>query len=370
MSASKRAGVTSAPAKALTLHDHIKELRTRMLFVAIVFVIMSSVAYSYRDPLIHFLLQPLGGEKLVYLNPGGGFSFIFSVTMYVGVAFAVPILIYNLYRFVKPALPKTAQRGSALVLLASFLLLIAGVSFGYIYAIPGALNFLTGFAGDYISASLTADSYLSFVLAYTAGLGILFQLPLILLFVHWIHPLKPGGLLKFERFAVVIAFVLAAFITPTPDIVNQCIIATPIIIMYQIGFGAILVSISRQKRATKKRAAQDAQRLPVTPQDLSSDDDTLPIIMPPVAPRSLQTATMMRSDTPSRTTGKLIRPASRRIVSDIVRSTAVRLPAPSSAPLTNNLEQRATLSAIQPISEAQKPTRKYSVDGISFSTQE
>ena len=167
-----------------TLHDHIRELRNRIFFLAIVFIGAASVAYNYKDQLIAFLLQPLGDQKLIYLNPGGGFSFIFSVTLYVGAAVTIPFFVYHMYRFVAPALPKRAQKSSIVVLLSSMLLLISGAVFGYVYAIPGALNFLNHFADGYINPSLTADSYLNFILAYTAGLGILFQLPLIMLFIH------------------------------------------------------------------------------------------------------------------------------------------------------------------------------------------
>jgi len=251
MAARKKA----AGERAITLHDHIKELRNRLFVVAIVFLAVSALAYNYKDTLIYYLLKPLGDEKLIYLNPAGGFSFIFQVTMYVGIAAAVPFLVYNLYKFVAPALPGHARKHSAAVMLFSLLLLGVGVSFGYIFAIPGALSFLNNFAEGYVTASLTAESYLNFILAYTAGLGILFQLPLILMFIHWIHPLKPIGLLKFERYMVLIAFVAAAMITPTPDIMNQLVIALPIIVMYQMGFIAICISVHRQKRRYRSMAA-------------------------------------------------------------------------------------------------------------------
>lgn len=247
MAAAKKA----AGSRALTLHDHIKELRNRFFGVAIIFIVVSAVAYNYKDTLLYYLLKPLGDQKLIYLNPAGGFSFIFQVTMYVGVAAAVPFLIYNLYKFVAPALPASARKHSALVIMASLLLLCCGVAFGYLIAIPGALNFLNHFGDGYVTASLTADSYLNFILAYTAGLGILFQLPLVLLLIHWVHPLKPLGLLKFERYMILISFVAAAMITPTPDVVNQLIIALPIIIMYQMGVVAICISIFNAKRRAR-----------------------------------------------------------------------------------------------------------------------
>lgn len=256
MAAAKKAAGSSA----ITLHDHIKELRNRFFAVAIIFVVVSAVAYNYKDTLLYYLLKPLNGEKLVYLNPAGGFSFIFQVTMYVGIAAAIPFLVYNLYKFVAPALPENARKHSAGVMISSLLLLCIGIGFGYIFAIPGALNFLNNFGDGYITPNLTADSYLNFILAYTAGLGILFQLPLVLLLIHWVHPLKPSSLFKFERYMILVAFVGAAMITPTPDVMNQTVIALPIIIMYQMGVVAVCISVFRAKRRARPPKLARADR--------------------------------------------------------------------------------------------------------------
>lgn len=234
---------------------HLRELQWRLLIVAAFFVVGATVAYYFQDKIIPFLIAPLQGETLVYLNPAGGFSFMFLVAIYTGIAFCFPILLQQLYAFLRPALPKTAQRKSARLVILSFLLLIAGIAFGYFVAVPSALAFLYGFADQYIEASLTADSYLHFVIAYTIGLGIVFQLPLILMMIHKIRPLKPGGLMKSEKWIILGAFVVAAIITPTPDPINQAIIAGPIVIVYQIGVFAILFSIYhgyRQKHRALK----------------------------------------------------------------------------------------------------------------------
>lgn len=231
-----------------TMMDHITELRNRFFIIAVIFIATSSLAYVFRDFIISLLLSPLEGQKLVYLNPAGGFNFIFLISMYVGFAFTAPLLIQQVYSFVKPILPKAAQKYSLIIFVGSFVLLVAGMVFGYLFAIPGALHFLYSFASEYIEASLTADSYLNFVIAYTIGLGLVFQLPLLLLLIHWIRPFTPGGLLKTERWVIVLAFVAAALITPTPDPLNQTVIALPIIIVYQIGVVAVLLSIRKSRR--------------------------------------------------------------------------------------------------------------------------
>ena len=246
---------TSAPKPALeskSFSDHIGELRRRAFFVAIVFLVASALAYNYRDLLVELIMKPLGDEKLIYLTPGGGFNFIFQVTLYAGLIAAAPMLIYQLYGFIRPALPSRAQRSSGKVVIAAFLLMACGVAFGYFVAVPSALNFLSTFAGADIAASLTADSYLGFFLAYIAGLGVLFQLPLLLLFFHWIHPMTPGKLLKSERFVILFAFVASAIITPTPDVLNQSMIAVPLIAIYQLGVIVVLLGVYKDHRRHRK----------------------------------------------------------------------------------------------------------------------
>lgn len=258
---------------------HIRELRTRIFWVAVVFILGASVAYGFREVLIDIVLGPIGSEKLIYLNPAGGFSFIFQIIMYAGAILAAPFLVFQLYKFVVPALPKHARKHAWAVFLAAFGLMIAGVLFGYLVAIPASLHFLTTFAEGYIEASLTADSYLGFVLAYVAGLGLLFQLPLLLILWHWVKPLTPGGLMNSQRFLIVFAFVAAAIITPTPDALNQVLIAGPIIGIYQIGVFTVLLMIRKERRKTRK-----AEKIAATQQPSVIKEERAPRAAAPVIP--------------------------------------------------------------------------------------
>lgn len=248
----------AARQSALTFADHIRELRTRFFIVAAIFLLASCLAYVFRAPILTVLLSPLNGEKLVYLNPAGGFNFILLISIYCGMAVSIPIFIHQLYGFLRPILPARTQHYAGRLFLLSLTLLVAGVAFGYFMAIPGALHFLYSFASDYVTASLTADSYLNFVIAYTIGLGIVFQLPLLLLFFHWVKPLTPSGLLKSQRWVVLLAFVAAAIITPTPDPLNQTVIAVPVIAVYQLGVFMVLIAIARQRKRTRLAAQRQA----------------------------------------------------------------------------------------------------------------
>ncbi len=251
---SGHSGTGKAP--AATFSSHVGELRRRILLVALAFVIASGLAYNYHDFFVALIMRPLGTEKLIYLTPGGGVNFIFQVSLYAGLVAAAPVFIYQLYGFIRPALPLRARRSAVKVVSAAVLLMLCGVGYGYFVAVPSALHFLSTFAGDAVTPSLTADSYLSFFLAYIAGLGVLFELPLLLLFLHWIHPMTPGGVVKSERYVILLAFVVAAIITPTPDVFNQAMIALPLIFIYQLGVVAVLAAIRKERRAAKPRARE------------------------------------------------------------------------------------------------------------------
>jgi sec-independent protein translocase protein TatC len=244
-----------------TFTEHIRELRKRLFWSVLVGVVTGTLVYTYHDFFIKLVMEPLHGQKLIYLTPTGGFSFIFMVTFYVTILLILPFLMYQIYAFLKPAIPKHIKHVSVKVILAATVLMALGATFGYLYAVPGGLNFLTTFANDYVTPSLTAESYLSFVLAYVFGIGLLFELPLFLLFWHWINPLTPKGLLNSERYIIVGAFIAAAIVSPTPDALSQTIIAVPIIIVYQFGVVAVLLSIRKVKKLQKK-ALRDSREEP------------------------------------------------------------------------------------------------------------
>ena len=327
--------------------DHVRELRTRLFVVAAVFIIGSVVSYLYLDQIVHLLLAPLEGRKLIYLNPAGGFSFVFIVSIYAGIALAVPLLIQQAYSFVKPVLPEKVRHYSWRILLASLLLMIGGIVFGYLVAIPGALRFLYEFAGDYVQASLTADSYLSFIIAYTIGVGLVFQLPLLLLLIHWIKPFTPKGLLSSERWVIVLAFVAAAIITPTPDPLNQTIIALPIILVYQFGVITILFSLMKARRRNKSAKTLHAVTtpviapLPAAPSIALVKEDVAPVVLVaptlPVAEVSINKPVFQRSIDGMTTTTRHARPT----IHSVPKRPPTQLHQYTSRPLAS---RRATLS--------------------------
>lgn len=239
---------------AQKLKHHINELRNRLFGIVLSLLVASSLGLYLKDLLVSVVTEPLRGEKLMYLTPGGGFSFIFSLCLYFGVTLTIPVIIYNLYRFVEPIVGRAKRRLVTGVVVASIVLAGSGATFGYFVTIPAALNFLSTFAGDAVIPNLTADAYLSFVASYVVGLALLFQLPLILMIIDHFRPIKPGTLSNNQDKAIIGATVLGALITPTPDAVNMAIVAVPIIAIYELGVVAVMVRRHARKRSQQRTA--------------------------------------------------------------------------------------------------------------------
>lgn len=162
-----------------------------------------------------------------------------------GVVITMPVIFYNLTKFVSPLLKKSQKKYVLRYSIYSILLAYSGVLFAYFISLPAALNFLTNFGGENVSSLITVDEYYSFALAYLLGFAILFQLPIIILFINKIKPLKPSGMMRAQKWVIVISFAVAAILTPTPDPINQTIMALPAVVLYQLGI--VLVWFANRK---------------------------------------------------------------------------------------------------------------------------
>lgn len=243
----------------LSFMDHVRELKGRLFWTAIWFVVASGIVFPFYHVVIDILMQPLGGEKLYYLSPVGGLGFAMKICIYVGLIATLPVLVYHLYKFISPVLPTHRARTAIGYVMLSTLLAIAGIIFAFVVSLPSAMHFLTNFDLGNVSAMLTVDAYLSFVITYLFTSAALFQLPLIMVIIDTITPTPPSTWNRFQRHMIVAAFVIAMLITPVPDIINQFILALPIILMYQLGIVLIWV---RHRTKRKDAVAVERQEVP------------------------------------------------------------------------------------------------------------
>ncbi|HMR72518.1 MAG TPA: twin-arginine translocase subunit TatC [Candidatus Saccharibacteria bacterium] len=230
--------------------DHVRELQGRLFATGIAFIVFAAAAYPFFDVIVNFLLAPLGeNHELVYLTPAGAFSFIIQVCMYVGFVVVLPIVIYNVYRFIMPVMKKTTTKVALGYTIASFLLALVGMAFAYYVSLPAALYFLTGFDLYHINPMLTIDSYFSFIMVYMIVGALLFQIPLVMLIINGAKPLQPKRLMRHQGKIILGSFIIAAIVSPTPDALNQSLLASPMIVMYQIGI--ILVLLKNRRPAAQ-----------------------------------------------------------------------------------------------------------------------
>jgi sec-independent protein translocase protein TatC len=253
---------TSRAEEALPLIEHLRELRRRFFYVAIFVIVGSGVAYALQQHIIAVLLRPSHGQNFIYTSPLGGINFLFGVCLDVGLIVATPVIIYQVLAFIQPLMRDTTHKFLLFSSSAAGIVAVAGVVFGYFVGLPSALHFLLHqFTSIQIRPLITIQSYMQFVALYLLGSALMFQLPLILLIINRIKPIKPAGLFKYERHLIAGAFIVAFIMNPTPNIVGQLVVVGPIILMYQIGIVLIwAVNRSRDPVWLQQLIEKDAQR--------------------------------------------------------------------------------------------------------------
>lgn len=243
---SEPAGVrkTEGP-KAQPFGEHLRELRRRLMYTIAALFLGSIAGYALHEKLFSLIRRPLHSQ-LYYTTPTGGFNAVIKISILFGVIVTVPVFVYQLCKFLSPAFRRHI-RATSIIFFSSFLACL-GVLFAYFIGLPASLHFLANIDSQNLTSLITVNEYLNFVFGYMAGFALLFQLPLILLFINRIKPQRPGRLMRIQRYVILISFIVAAILTPTPDPVNQTIMALPIIALYQ--FSVVLIWFINRRNKT------------------------------------------------------------------------------------------------------------------------
>jgi len=232
--------------KTQPFSEHVRELRRRLLYSVAALLIGSIVGYIIHESLFSLIRRPLH-QELYYTTPTGGFNAIIKISILFGVLVGVPVFIYQICKFLSPGFRYRFRMGRVIVL--SIVLAILGILFAYYVSLPAALHFLANVDSKDLQSLITVNEYLNFVIGYIASFALLFQLPLIMLFINRIKPQRPGRLMRIQRWVILISFIVAALLTPTPDPINQAIMAMPIILLYQ--FSVILIWFANRRHKHK-----------------------------------------------------------------------------------------------------------------------
>jgi len=235
------------------LLDHLNELRQRLGRAVLAFVVAFLLCWNFADQIYGFLARPIyaalqEGEKLVFLNVMDPFIINIKVAALAAIFLSSPLILFQVWGFIAPGLYRREKFMAVPFIFFGSLLFLAGGAFAYYIAFPFAVEFLLG-VGTSFEAQITITSYLSFLMTVILGLGLMFELPTVIVVLARLGLVTPRFLLRNVRYAIVLIFVAAAIITPTPDVVNLCIFALPTIALYFLGVGMAWIFSPKERKA-------------------------------------------------------------------------------------------------------------------------
>jgi sec-independent protein translocase protein TatC len=243
--------------------DHLEELRKRIVYSVIAIAVGFFACWGYAGRIYGIMQRPIMdalarnglSAKLVYVNPTEPFNLYLKVGMMAGLFVASPFVLYQLWCFISPGLYRNEKRYVFPFMLSTIALFLAGGYFGYKVVLPQALVFLIGYGKDF-QPMITLTEYSSLFLTLIVGMGIIFEMPILVFFLALMGIVSAGWMWHNIRYSILGIFVVAAIVSPTPDILNMCIFAAPMVGLYMLstGIAYIVHPTQRQKRADKKKS--------------------------------------------------------------------------------------------------------------------
>jgi sec-independent protein translocase protein TatC len=244
-----REGLIIVADKDLNIISHLDELRKRLIITAISFVAFFILGFIYAEDIYKWFVRDLD-VKLTVLGPSDILWVYFMLATVIAVAGTIPMFAFQLWLFVKPALMPGEIKITLSYIPALFFLFIAGLAFGYFVIFPTVFNFLIDLSKDMFVTNFTADKYFRFVLNMTIPFAVLFELPVVTMFLTSIGIINPFVLQKLRKYAYFVLIVVAITITP-PDFMSDFLVMIPLLLLYE-------VSISLSKFVYKRKLKRDS----------------------------------------------------------------------------------------------------------------
>ncbi len=237
--------------------SHLEELRKRLVVCAIGVGAGFVIAYIFAERLFQLLVAPLKavmpeGDQLIFTNLPEMFFAYIKVAFIAGIMAASPLIFYQLWMFIAPGLYRKEKKMAIPFVISSTILFVGGALFGYFVVFPFGFKFFIGFSNEYVKALPSVKQYFSFSMKLLFAFGVVFELPVIIFFLSKMGIVTPQFLRQKRKYAILLTFALAAILTP-PDVITQCMMAGPLIVLYEIG---ILVSRVAQKKKEGRETAK------------------------------------------------------------------------------------------------------------------
>lgn len=236
--------------KELNIIDHLDELRTRLIITLAAFIIFFIVGFMFVEEIYNWLVRDLE-VKLIVLGPSDILWVYFMLAAVIAFAGTIPVLATQVWLFIKPALKPIERKVSLSYIPALFILFIVGLSFGYFVIFPTVMSFLIELGGEMMVTNFTAEKYFRFIFNTTIPFGVLFELPVVMMFLTSLGIINPYVLSKIRKYAYFVLIIIAILISP-PDIMSDFLVAVPLIFLYEI-------SVSFSKIVYKRKLKKEKQ---------------------------------------------------------------------------------------------------------------
>lgn len=235
----------------MSLTEHLIELRKRLTNSLIAVGIGFFVCYYFKDWLFDILTKPLTNvlpksSYLIYTGLTQAFFTYMKIAFFASLIITSPFIIYQVWKFISPALLPKEKKYVVPFVLSSTVLFLSGILFGYFVVLPTAFEFFVSFNNQYLRAMISFSDYLSFLITFLLGFGVSFQLPILIYFLAKLGIVTDKLLSKNRKYAILLIFIVAAILTPSPDALSQILMAIPLLFLYE-------VSIFVAKFAAKKK---------------------------------------------------------------------------------------------------------------------
>ncbi|MDW8102543.1 MAG: twin-arginine translocase subunit TatC [Anaerolineae bacterium] len=225
------------------LLEHFEELRERLIKSVIALVLAIIFSLFFTGKFLKILISPMGELKPIFLRPTEMIITYLRVAFIAGLALAMPFIVYQLIKFILPALYPHERRYLYWLIPAATLSFLAGLAFAYFVMLPFVVRYLLTFGGDLARAQWTIGEYINFVTNFLFWMGMTFELPLVIYFLSKLGLISPEWLGRNRKYAIVVIAIIAAVITPTPDPFNMSLVMIPLILLYEVG--VLLSKIAR-----------------------------------------------------------------------------------------------------------------------------
>ncbi|HTW56741.1 MAG TPA: twin-arginine translocase subunit TatC [Terriglobales bacterium] len=243
--------------------DHLEELRKRIVYSIAAVAVGFGACWGYHERIYAVMQKPITDalranglpEKLTYLNPTDPFNIFLKISALAGLFLTSPFVLYQVWMFISPGLYRREKRYVVPFMVSTITLFCGGGYFGYRIVFPRVLSFLIEFSHQF-APMVTVEEYTQLFLSVVLGMGLIFEMPILIFFLALMGIVSPAFMLRHFRYAILIIFVIAAVVTPTPDIVNMCIFAAPMLGLYLVSVGVAWLVHPKQRQAREEKRAK------------------------------------------------------------------------------------------------------------------